>query len=187
MAAIMARSHPAPLLVISGAAGTGKTTLAQAWSTATGHVIVDLDDETSDIVREVLDAHPQWSEAQALTEARDDRYVRLVDSVHKARWSDAIGVVAVAPFTREIHDEQRWREFVDRCGGGDVTLIWLWLDPEVRNERIRQRAAGRDSGRRDIAGSLEVPVVEHLAVNSEVQLEEQIHLLRSHLGNGPFI
>lgn len=183
----MTRLHPAPLIVISGAAGTGKTTLAQAWSTATGYVIVDLDDETLDIVRQVLDTHPHWSEAQAIAESRDLRYVRLVDSVRKARWNEVVGVIAVAPFTREIHNGQRWREFVERCGGREVSLIWLCLDLEVRNERIRQRGADRDSGRRDIPGSLEAPVVEYLAVNSEMPLEEQIHALRSHLGNGPFI
>lgn len=187
MASTMETAPPSPLLVISGASGTGKTTVALAWSQLTGARIVDLDEETVDIVRDERIAHADLSEADAVRRSRDRRYARLVDVVRSARTTETRGVVAVAPFSSEIASVRAWQDFVRRCGAGEVALIWLSVPPRVRAARIAERGAARDGARVDLDATFPPPVVEHLAVDARISVEHQLDVLRSHFHNGPFI
>lgn len=184
MAVTMDSPLPAPLIAISGAAGTGKTTLARAWSDVTGARILDLDPETAAIVAAELREHPELDEPEAIVRTRDRRYDRLIELTASARRSGASAVVTVAPFTREIATAQAWADFVDRCGGGDVSLVWLSLAPPDRARRIAARAADRDRDRHDLEARFDPPAVDHVAVDATASTDAQVALLRSHLGNG---
>lgn len=183
MAVTMDSRPPAPLIAISGAAGTGKTTLAHAWSDVTGARVIDLDPETVAIVAAELRAHPELDEPAAMARTRDRRYARLVEMTASARRSGARAVVTVAPFTLEIATAPAWADFVHRCGGGDVTLVWLSLSPAVRARRIAARAAYRDRDRLDLEARFDPPAVNHVAVDATASTQAQVALLRSHFDN----
>lgn len=180
-------SKPAPLLIISGAAGTGKTTVANAWAAMTGARVLDLDIVAADLVRRLHAASPGSSEPEVLRSARRGRYECLVRAIVQARESQETAVVAVAPFTEEISSARAWSRFVDACGSGEVALVWLWLDEAERARRIEERGATRDRGRDDADKRFAPPEVAHLAVSAAAATDEQIAQLRSQLGNGPFI
>ena len=114
-----------PVYVISGVAGSGKTTLAHAWAPTMGAAIVDLDVVAADVVDAALREHPEATQWQINAAYRAQRYRCLIDAISSARRSAT--VMAVAPFTQEISGEAPWVQFVRDIGGEPVQLVWIEL------------------------------------------------------------
>lgn len=172
----------APLVVISGAAGTGKTTLARACARAWSAPVADLDDVAVEETRQAIasDVDP----TEALAAIRHLRYRQLRDLVCDLRLSGAPVVVAVAPFTREVSSVENWEAFVEQVGGGSVSLVWVRLDPAERLRRIDQRGAERDRNRGDLQADFSPPPVPHLAIDGASDLPQSIERIRSRFDNG---
>ena len=111
-----------PVYVISGVAGSGKTTLAHAWAPTMGAAIVDLDVVAANVVDTALHEHPEARPWQINAAYRVQRYRCLIDAITSERRSAT--VMAVAPFTQEIAGEAPWSQFVRDIGGGEwLTVI----------------------------------------------------------------
>ena len=56
-------------------------------------------------------------------------------------------VLLSGPFTRQIHDGDAWRSWVDGLGGGTVRLVWVRSDAATLRQRLIARGSGRDTGK----------------------------------------
>lgn len=137
------------LILIGGAAGTGKTSLAQALAIELGAAMIDLDEVTAPMVSDYLAAHPGMTEAQALLALRDERYALLADV---AAQQDGL-VIAVAPFSRELASAQDWAAWVAEAGRTpeQCQTVQVTLPADEHLRRLRERGAARDTER--IAGA----------------------------------
>ena len=170
-----------PVYVISGVAGSGKTTLAHAWAPTMGAAVVDLDVVAANVVDTALSEHPEARPWQINAAYRAQRYQCLIDAITTERRSAT--VMAVAPFTQEIAGEAPWVQFVRDIGGEPVQLVWIQTGARALSERIASRGAARDEGRSDAAVPTPPPAVPHHAVNGERPVPEIVASLRSRFGN----
>jgi len=144
------------LILIGGAAGTGKTSLAGALATRLGASVVDLDEVTASLVQEYLADHPESTEAQALSALRDARYALLAEAAAQQNGL----TIAVAPFSRELAFAQDWAAWVRAAGRTDqqCRTLQTTLPADEHLRRLQQRGAARDAERIALA-SLPVTVV----------------------------
>lgn len=170
-----------PVYVISGVAGSGKTTLAHAWALTMGAAVVDLDVVAANVVDAALHEHPEATPWQINAAYRAQRYHCLIDAITAERQSAP--VMAVAPFTQEISGEAPWAQFVRAIGGEPVQLVWIHTGAPVLSERIASRGAARDAGRSDASVPTPPPAMPHHAVNGERPVSEIVASLRSRFGN----
>ena len=170
-----------PVYVISGVAGSGKTTLAHAWAPTMGAAIVELDVVAANVVDTALREHPEATQWQINAAYRAQRYRCLIDAITSERRSAS--VMAVAPFTQEIAGEAPWAQFVRDIGGDPVHLVWVQTGARALSERIALRGAARDEGRSDAAVPTPPPVVPHHAVKGELPVPEIVATLRSRFDN----
>ncbi len=142
---------------MAGAPGAGKSTVAEALIAALAAAgagaaaLLDKDTVYGGFVDEVLamagrpsgeregawyDEHVKVHEYGGLTAA--------------AREIAAHGcpVVLSAPFTQQIRDPLRWRQWQGELGGGSVTLVYVMSDRETLEARLATRASRRDGGKR---------------------------------------
>lgn len=171
-----------PVFVISGAAGTGKTTLAQAFARQGNAQVVDLDVVAAAVVQAAQAKNPDASEWQINATVRQERYAALSEAVRQLRANSA--VIAVAPFTEEISDADRWKDLVASLGGEPVHLVWLDLDPALRAQRIAGRGATRDHGRIEV--DRRAPAVGYLHLDAAGSVEDLVRGLMSRFGNEAF-
>ena len=172
-------------ILIGGAAGTGKTTLAAALAVNIGADIVDLDEVTAPLVRAYLAAHPECSEAQALLALRDERYALLAEAAAHHRGT----TIAVAPFSRELASREAWSAWVVAAGRQptDCRTIHLVLSEQEHRRRLRERGATRDAERID-RGTLPAtithdPAVAVLVLDASQPVEQLVNAVRAELAD----
>jgi predicted kinase len=158
MVPLAARSgENATIWVVAGAPGSGKSTVADlllaAWREAGRPVPALLDKDTlyGGFVAATLAAagRPPDEREGDWYDEHIKRY-EYAGMTAAAREISAYGcpVVLSAPFTQQIRDEQRWRQWVDELGGGPVELIYVRSDAETLRARLAERASARDGGKR---------------------------------------
>ena len=178
----------AEVFVISGAAGSGKTTFGRALSARLGMPLIDLDEATLGVVHAFRVRHPEMDEANALTAVRHDRYLELQRETARVIASGSSAIVT-APFTAEIASEERWRSWIAPFGDVPVRLLWIAVTPEERLRRMRVRGASRDAGL--VAASSETaplpeapaPVVAYLRLDARHDSGKKARIVMSHFGN----
>ena len=167
------------LILIGGAAGTGKTSLAGALATRLGANVVDLDDVTAALVQDYLADHPETTEAQALSALRDARYALLAQAA-----AEQSGLtIAVAPFSRELACAQDWSAWVRAAGRTDLQCrtLQVTLPAQEHLRRLKERGAARDAERIALA-SLPATVacdaeLGVLVVDASVPVEQLVETL----------
>lgn len=165
---------PRPFVVlVSGVAGSGKTTLGRALAKTLRLPLVDLDSVTNPL----LDALPSaelgehWLRSSFSSEIRDGRYAAL-----RAVTADAVasvgGAVVVAPFTAELRGGDKWQALRAALSPMEPVVIHLDADAEVFRSRRAARGAARDAYRSDVAAeSAAVPVIR---IDAELSTDQQL-------------
>ncbi|MEB3369423.1 AAA family ATPase [Saccharopolyspora mangrovi] len=170
-------------LLVSGAPASGKTTLGAAAAEHCSAALLDLDVLTGPMVERL---------GVALDDpcVREARYAALLDT---ALDTVRIGTsaVLVAPFTAERTDLRLWSATADRirAAGADPVLVWVDCPPELILERMRGRAAPRDSGTladpaKLLAARPIEPIGPHVRVDATRPVAAQLAALDRHLRSG---
>ena len=175
-----------PLAVfVTGAPGTGKSTVGRGLARRTRSALLDGDDIHGSIKPLLADADP--------ARVRAALYGSLLDGACGCLQA-GLDVVVVAPYRDERRDAAAWRRIVDRCAdaGGRAALVWVRLQPDVMMKRLSERGADRDADKladpeRYIAhaGPEVPPVVEHLVVDGGDDPEVSLPVLIEALGLVP--
>jgi predicted kinase len=181
---------PAAIL-ISGAPGTGKSTLAAALAPRLGAAVLDLDvatgpltDLVSDLIGVVDLSDPKI--AGLTRTARYDTLFALAEDNLRA----GVSVVLVAPFTAE-RSVRGWRAVMERLGalGAGPVLVWLHLAPDELVDRLKRRDAVRDADKvNDPATFLatvdrDPPAAPHLALDATGRVADLAGCVVDHMAN----
>jgi predicted kinase len=94
-------------------------------------------------------------------------------------------VLLSGPFTRQIHDADRWRSWVAELGGGTVRLVWVRSDAATLRHRLDARGSGRDTAKLEDFETFSArmrlddrPAAPHLVVDNRLTaaaaLEDQV-------------
>lgn len=181
-----------PLLVlVAGAAGSGKTTVGNALAERSGFLMADFDVVSATVVAAYRAAHPEVDEPAALAHLREDRYRALADHVREAHAADpGIGIVAAAPFSRELASAAAWADWVAATGWpvDEVLTVALVLDPAERYRRMAGRGSSRDvdvlAASPDDLPPAPAPAVPCLLVDAGRPVADQVDQVMSQFDNG---
>jgi mannitol-1-/sugar-/sorbitol-6-phosphatase len=136
------------VVVVTGVAGSGKSTLGRALASALGLPLLDLDSVTNPLldrlVGPVLQAH--WLAGPHGELIRAGRYAAL-RAVAGDVVATAGGAVLAAPFTAELAGGPAWDELVAAVAPAEIRVLHLHADPALLAGRRAARGAPRDAHR----------------------------------------
>ncbi len=145
----------ATVWVVAGPPGAGKSSVARALVDRLAMLdrapaLLDKDTLFGGLVGELLAA------AGRRPDEREGDWYDLHVKVHEyaamtaaARQIRASGcpVLLDAPFTAQIRDPRRWRDWLGELGGEPVRLVWVRTDAATLRRRLVQRSEPRDGGK----------------------------------------
>ncbi len=171
-------STAADVWVVAGPPGSGKTTISSLLlQELNPHpALLDKDTMYSSFVSSIL------KEAGKPTSEREGDWYDEHIKIHEysgmtatAREIRSYGcpVLLSAPFTKQIHHVDRWREWVKELGGGRVHLVWVQTDKETLKNRLETRGSEKDTQKLlhfdDFVRYMQVdspPPVEHIVIDN---------------------
>jgi len=169
-------------VLIGGAPGAGKSTLAAALAPRLRAAVLDLDVATGPLTKVVSDlvgvADLGNPKIAGLTRApRYDTLFALAEENLRA----GIPVVLVAPFTAE-RSAEGWGAVAGRLAphAGALRLVWLDLPPHRLVERLKRRGAARDTEKVSdpeaflAAVGRAPPAVPHLALDATLPVADLV-------------
>lgn len=167
-----------PVLLVAGAAGSGKTTLGRELARRFRIPLLDLDTLTNPLLDQLdsVSVGPHWNSPGPHSEQiRAGRYAVLL-----AAATDLVDIgqrpVLVAPFTRELTGGAEWEQLIAQLAPAATSVVHVDGSPELLARRRAARGAERDAHRLSDTPA-EKPRVPYLRVDAELSTEQQVELV----------
>ena len=164
------------LFVVAGPAASGKSEFARALAKKFNLFWIDLDDDIEERIAANKALIEKIGMEEFLKEQRPIRYKELLDKANKALKSGQSTVIS-APFTAEVTSQSNWdsqfSSFTEL--GIKPILYWIATEPEVRRERMLNRASLRDK-EKEISYKFEAitPVVPCISIDGTGDFDSQL-------------
>lgn len=144
------RSPVPHVVLVGGYAGSGKTEFGRILARRTGWAMLDKDSITRHVVEAALETvglSPDDRESDVYLNVIRDAEYRSLETAIFENVECGNGVIATAPFWREMQNKAWLDRITARCVGmgATVTVAWIRCDAESMRGYLRHRGAARDT------------------------------------------